>query len=112
MDSKIKFKIAGKRWKLRILHEDQYIKKHGPGSYAMTIMHRRRIDINSPTGLDRETLIHELVHAYMSEFCTSSSKIKAIELEEIFCELMAKRGEEILTLADDLLIEAKLPEAK
>ncbi len=100
----IKFKILGKPWQLRLLTKELYKKKRGWDSVAITLMHKSKIDL-SPRGLDKETLIHELVHAYMYELCMHSADLDVDAKEEIFAELMAKRGYELLTLADRLLLE-------
>jgi len=104
----IKFKVIGKTWTLRCLDEKQYNKKEiRANSVAITYVHKRRIDL-SPLGTDKESIIHELVHAYLSEMCIYSSELDADAMEEFFAELMAKRGQEILDLASDLAEKVKL----
>lgn len=100
----IKFKILGKSWQLRLLTKDHYKNKHGWDSVAITLMYKSKIDL-SPKGLNTETIIHELVHAYMYELCTYSADLDVDAKEEIFAELMAKRGYELLKLADKLMLE-------
>lgn len=96
------FAIIGKRWRMRILSREQYDKKKiRSGSVAITYVHKRRIDL-SPEGCDRETIIHELVHAYLYEMCIHSADLDADAVEEFFAELMAKRGQELLNLAETL----------
>lgn len=102
---KLDFDIAGKKWVMRLLTKKQYRKKYGRDSVAITNIDKRRIDV-SHRGVDKETFVHELVHAYLGEFCTHSADLDDENLEEIFAELMAKRGEEILKLADDLLFKS------
>lgn len=97
----VNFKILGKAWTLRILKRKKYRKKNGPGSVAITHLNKRRIELG-PEGMDLETVIHELVHAYLTELCTGSTDLDDEQLEEIFAELMAKRGREMLNLADEL----------
>lgn len=109
---KITFEILGKRWNLRVLKKRRYRKSNGYDSVAVTHINKRRIDIG-PSGMDLETVIHELVHAYLTEICTKSAELDDVQLEEIFAELMAKRGREMLNLADKLYSEIKsLTEAK
>ncbi len=103
---KFDFEILGKRWQLRVLKRRKYAKKNGKDSVALTYMHKRRIDL-SPFGTDYETIVHELVHCYLSELCTSSAVLEVEELEEVFAELMAKFGKQLLTLADDLYSRVK-----
>lgn len=103
---KIEFAILGKPWTIRLLKKKKYKNKYGSDSVAITYVNKRRIDLG-PEGRDLETIIHELVHSYLAELCTHSAELDADALEEIFAELMAKRGRELLTLAGDLLWKVK-----
>lgn len=98
---KIPFEILGKKWTLRTLKRRKYMSKNGADSVAITECYKRRIDL-SPFGQDLETIIHELVHAYLWELCSGTAELTTDAQEEIFCELMAKRGQELLTLAGEL----------
>lgn len=92
---------------MRVLDDEQYNKKKmRAGSVAITYVHKRRIDL-SPEGIDKESIIHELVHSYLSEICIYSADLTVDNLEEVFCELMAKRGQEILDLAETLVSRIK-----
>lgn len=98
---KINFEIMGKSWTLRVLKKKKYHKKNGTDSVAITYINKRRIDLG-PDGVDLETIIHELTHAYLTEICTKSALLDDEQMEEIFAELMSKRGREMLDLADAL----------
>lgn len=98
---KIDFEIMGKKWVLRVLKKKKYHKKNGTDSMAITYTDKRRIDVG-PDGHSKETVVHELVHAYLAEICTLSALLDDEQLEEIFAELMSKRGREMLDLADKL----------
>ncbi len=102
----IKFEILGKHWLLRVLKKKKYNKKNGLDSVAITHINKRRIDLG-PGGHDLETITHELVHAYLTEICTKSAGLDDTQLEEIFAELMAKRGREMLDLADKLYAQVQ-----
>lgn len=109
---KVNFEILGKKWLLRVLKKRKYKNKNGTDSIAITHINKRRIDLG-PAGMDLETIIHELVHAYLTELCTKSSDLDDQQLEEIFAELMAKRGREMLDLADSLYkVVSELTSAK
>lgn len=97
----IKFKVLRQPWTLRLLDNAAYKKKNGRDSVAITKMHKRRIDL-SPRGFDLETIVHELLHAYSHELCVSSMDVEKENLEEFYAELMAKRGYELLDLANGL----------
>lgn len=98
---KIPFTILGKPWTIRLLKKRKYTQKNGADSVAVTKGWKRTIDLG-PDGLDLETIVHELGHAYRVEMCTGSSDMSPDDIEEFFCELLAKRGKEILELADAL----------
>ena len=90
-----------------MLPSKKYTKKHGYDSLAMTISYKRRIDFHAE-GVDKETLVHELTHAWLYEMCyKSTNNIDVEDLEEIFAELMSKWGRELLDLADAIKEEIK-----
>ncbi len=100
---KLKFEILGKKWTIRLLKKKKYKAKNGSDSVAITSVNGRRIDLG-PKGRDIETITHELFHAYLGECCTHSADLDDDSMEEICAELMAKRGQELLDLADELLM--------
>lgn len=95
-----------KPWLMVVQTEKQYNKAHGEDSVAITDGEDRLIFI-SPRARSCETVTHELVHAYLYEMCTHSADLNKDAMEEIFAELMARRGEELITLAKDLMAEIK-----
>jgi len=96
----LEFFILGKEWTLRVLSEKYFKKKNGNAAAAVTKVHKRRIELR-PKFLDRETIVHELFHAYLSEMCLhSTNELTVADMEEICAELMAKRGIELLAKAD------------
>lgn len=99
---KIQFLVLGKSWTLRLLARKKYVRKNGTNA-AVTAGWKRIIDLG-PRGYDLETIRHELVHAYLTEMgydCVDN--LTAAQMEELCCELFARRGQEILDLADELL---------
>lgn len=98
---KIQFEILGKPWTLRALKTRGYKKNWGTDSVAITDINKRTIDL-SPEGRDFETLVHELVHAYLGEMATHSANLEDDQVEEVCCELFAKRGYELLAKAEEL----------
>jgi hypothetical protein len=100
--TRYRFLILGKAWELRVMKRRKYMRKNGRDSLAITTFHKRRIDL-SPFGQDEETIVHELVHAYLYELCQPPPHSVTIdELEETYCELMAKFGGQLLALGSDL----------
>lgn len=107
---KIKFEILSKQWTLRVLKKKRYKRTNGIHSVAVTDTTKRRIDIG-PSGMDLETVTHELVHAYLTEICTKSADLENDQMEEICAELFSKRGRELLDIADRLYSEIMLATA-
>jgi hypothetical protein len=97
---RLKFGILGKRWTLKLLTQKAYEKRHGADSVVITYSYKRTIDVQ-PTGVRKEIIVHELVHAYLGEMCTkSTTDLTGDDVEEICADLFAKRGRELLDLAD------------
>lgn len=106
---KIQFEIMGKSWVLRLPKRRRYTASNGSDSVAVTKGNKRVIDLG-PHGRDLETIVHELVHAYLAEMCLHSADIDPIALEEIVADMVSKRGRELLDLGDklfELVKEAK-----
>lgn len=98
----LNFEVLGKAWTLRVLSEKYFKKKNGGGACAVTKVHKRRIELR-PKFLDLETVLHELTHAYKYEMCLHSTvSMQEDDWEEFVCELVAKRGREILTQGEAL----------
>ena len=96
------FEVLGKQWTVRLLTDKYYRKKNGKDSCAITKVHKRRIELR-PKYLDWETVAHELTHAYKYEMCLHSTiSVGEDDWEEFVCELVAKRGREIVELSDKL----------
>lgn len=101
----IYFKVLNKPWKLIVLDNKRYVRKHGDDSVAITDVTDREIFL-APKGKNYETIAHELLHAYYVELCLhSATEINKDDCEEIFAEFLAKFGKEALALADALLVE-------
>lgn len=105
---KIPFKVLNKEWTLRLLAKKKYKKKNGDDSVALTRTHKRTIDLG-PNGMDLETITHELWHAYLAECCTYTADLTIEAFEEICAELIAKRGLELVALAQDLFDQMANP---
>ena len=97
--------VVGSRWTIRVLPRKKYNRKQGKDSLAMTVFHKRRVDL-SPSGCTQEVIIHELVHCYLYECCLyDRDEMDVHTLEETFCELMAKFGLRILRQARELQLK-------
>lgn len=103
---KLKFKLLGKTWKIRVLSKKKFKKKYGKNDMAVTWSDR--IMDFSPRGCDIETIRHELVHAYNKEMCIGSvEQMTSSDMEEWIAELIGRRGPELLNLADKIYLMIK-----
>lgn len=98
----IPFKILGKDWKLLLVAKKRFKNKGCSDTIAYTSGDDRKIFLGSQ-GKGIETIRHELVHAFLAELCLGSTDLDNDNLEEIYADFMAKRGRELLDLADVLL---------
>lgn len=96
----ITFSVLGKRWKARIMTREGYFKKHGQDSVAIALCYKKRIDFGPY--INRETVTHELVHAYFEELCIRSTNMRESEddFEEFCADMIAKYSKDILELSD------------
>jgi hypothetical protein len=101
MKKVIKFEVMGKKWQLHAYAAKKYKKRNGKGSVAITDVNQRLIEL-SPFGTDRESITHELWHAYLGECCVNSADLDEENFEEVCAELFSKRGYEILLLSDKI----------
>lgn len=97
-----KFTILGHPWVVYYCTERYYKRKNGKDSVGITHLDSREIYVRAKH-LSRETVVHELTHAYFAELCTHSADITSDALEEIFCDLMAKYGSRLLRQADKIM---------
>lgn len=96
----LKFKILGRTWTLKIYTKRKYQKKCGVDSVACCKGWKRTLCL-SPAGFRIETIYHEIFHAYLHE-ATGGLILDVDTLEEVMCEVMAKRGAEFLKLGRKL----------
>jgi hypothetical protein len=99
------FRIKNKRWTIRFADAgDEHLLMGGEPCIAQLYKQLRIIYFDSELLNDyaefRETMIHELVHAFIMTHAISHKQFKD---EEFICEFIAVYGDDILKLADELL---------
>lgn len=102
MLNKIDIKIMGDIWTVTLYSPEAYKRKHSDDSAGLTIAKLRKIELDS-SELDLELVIHELVHAYKSYQYVDSAELKDDQLEEVYADLFAHHGEQIISDAKKLL---------
>lgn len=97
----ITVKIMSKKWTIKFLSKDKYKRRNGKDSLGITYSDKRKIEF-SPEGTNKETIAHELVHAYLAEIGTHCLNLDEDSMEEMCAELFSKRGHEILKLSSTI----------
>lgn len=99
------FRIKNKRWTIRFVPRgDEHLIMGGEECIAQLFKQTRIIYFDEALIEDyaefRETLIHELVHAFLMTYAISHKQFRD---EEFICEYIAVYGDEILKCANSLL---------
>ncbi len=98
----MKLKVLGHPWTVYYLSSKDFKKRHGSACVGLTETGERRINLRTKR-MKRETVVHELVHAYVTEMCLDVANLEASQMEEAMCDLMAKYGERIFAQADAIV---------
>lgn len=101
----IDFNIKRKKWSLRLANAgDEALIMFGEPCIAQLFKKTRVIYIDSSLLEDedelRETLTHELVHAYIMTYAISHRQFRD---EEFICEFIAVYGASIIELTENLI---------
>lgn len=100
-----KFELLGKHvWTVHYLRKHEFVKRFGAETYGITECDDKAIYL-TPSRLKMETVVHELIHAYLWELCAKTADLEDDQLEEVMAEMFSKYGKQILRRAD-LIIEA------
>ena len=100
----IKFNIHGIPWRIEVLEDDEYVKRFEQLDAGVTLPGLRRIYI-SESELDLETIRHEIAHAFYHMAGVQSANIQPHDIEEIFADIIAIHGPNILKLSRNLFKE-------
>lgn len=94
---KFKITICGDAWTVHYLTQKDFERKFGKRDTAYTIYGGRGIRQMWFNSGDTtiQTIRHEVTHAFMSYQYLGSTKISIEDAEEIFCDIIANRLEEI-----------------
>lgn len=85
---KLNIFINGDKWKIKTLSKKKFTNKYGK-AVGITFTNKHLIVIRDD-GPIKETILHELFHAYFSYTCLSSTNsISAEDFEEVMAEFIA-----------------------
>ncbi len=103
----IKFKINGSKWTIAILTSEE-MKEHredGEDLAGLAIPDDKVIYIEEDH-VNYKTIVHELVHAYISDLhLDDTNDLKNEDFEEIVCSMFSDKGEKIIKQAKKLTKE-------
>lgn len=108
--------IVGKQWTVYYCGKKYYKQQHRAAfesdpdgsTLAFTLPDDKQIFFQQ-RALKRETIIHELTHAYLWESCLMGLRVAEPTpdtmdaLEEAFCDMMAKQGRTMLKQTDQII---------
>ena len=98
--------IQGENWIVEVIETDRFIKKCGDGIAGITDTVNKQI-LFCEDDFNKETIAHELAHAYFSCTCTTSAHLDSEQMEEIWCELIAKYAATIVRQTNKIYKELK-----
>jgi hypothetical protein len=90
-----------------MIDEEAFLRRfNGELAAAYTLPETKEICFNS-NELNIRVVRHELGHAYYDSLCVGSANLTVDQSEEIWCDILAERGPEIMRLAKKLHAELK-----
>jgi hypothetical protein len=95
-----KIKVLGKTWVV-IVRSEKWLQKNYPDCHAIALLDERKVLVRK-TSLNVEVITHELIHCYAHTLSFIEMELDDDQLEEAFCELFAKYGEQIIKDAKSL----------
>lgn len=98
-----KVNVLGKKWIVQVKSE-KWLQKNYPDCHAIALLDERKIYVRK-TSLNVPTIGHELTHAWLSELSYYELELDDGQIEEFFCELVAKYSEQIIKDAKQLITE-------
>ena len=101
------YQINGKTWYIRLVRSDSPMLMRSDGSYTVGMCDRATKPIYISELLQgkflRKVLIHDVCHSAMFAYGIDMS----VEQEELFCDLVATYGDEIIGIVDNVFLALK-----
>lgn len=107
MLKKIKTKINGDTWIICLMDAEQFDLNFEGNKSAITMFdHNTKnygIFFKEGEDFNRSTIVHEVLHAFFSYQHVGSTSMSLEDLEEIFCDQVGYKFDEITALSDRIL---------
>lgn len=115
MLKRFRVKIKGEWWYIHLLRTRTFNEKFSKKMWAVTVYdHSKRKPSREiffkPRCTDRNTVMHEVIHAYFSYIETSRKSYG--EMEEIFCEFLPKYLNRIVNTSRKVMAGLKAKRAR
>lgn len=100
---RFRFKVRGLNWQAHILLPEEFIKVEGvtDDTEALADEESRTIFFKT-TNLNKITVRHEIVHAFVASMHLTSANLSGIQMEEVFAEFLSSNVEEYVALCESL----------
>lgn len=96
------YQINGKTWHIRLVRSDSPMLMRSNGSYTVGMCNTKTQTVYISNLLQnkflRKVLIHEVCHSAMFSYGIDMS----VDQEELFCDLVATYGDEIIGIVDSM----------
>lgn len=97
----LKVKIQSDFWKIHVLSDDKFENIFKESLAGITLTKDKTMYI-SESDFNIETLTHEMCHVYFYYCCTNAASLNADQIEEIWCELFALQGKDIINTSEKI----------
>lgn len=97
--------ISGDKWKVYLVSDHEFDHEWGKETLATTVYNHNqncRMLFFKPSGFNKGTVIHEVTHAFFSYQYLDSARLKPVQLEEIFCDFMANRMDQVRKVSNTI----------
>lgn len=99
-------RIQSDHWKIEFFEEDAFVRRFGEGIAGLCNTAQRKIYFHDGE-FTKPVIIHELAHAYYSYLCLESTTLTNSQLEEVWCDLIARFGPTIIRQSNQIFKEYK-----
>lgn len=98
--------IYGDKWIVHLSNQEEYVNAFGKSSCALTTYSHdkgERYFFFSEADTTKNTVVHEVMHAYFSYQCIDSvGKLSLDKMEEVFCEFVANNLQRIIKTSNQV----------
>ena len=102
----MKIRIQHDLWEVLFFEEEKFVRRFGEEIGACTLTEDRKLCFHDGD-FTKEFIIHELAHAYYSYLCLGSTTLTNDQLEEVWCDLIARFGPTMIRQANSIYKEFK-----